>query len=343
MSANKVRYPGPGCVVEFMQGNSPMQALVLEEQGGRLRLYAINRRESSMPAARLLPWSGPSVGAGLSRQRMDEILEEHKKRRAVLAAEVSPLEVWELIQGEVDKASTEWMAGLVWEQPDIDREAALGHALLTAKTHFRFSPPSFEIFPRAVVEARMQEAEAVRAREVFAVTGAQFFQRLWDVYCRKRPPLSPAEFPERDLAEKCKSLLFAYLVDPDATEDAATWKLLIKGLPESPHMPLYLAIAWGLAPEHYNFWLDRIGFDRGEEWADAWREDCDAVRKRIEAVTLGLEAGGLPDRNPDADRSGREERDRPDPHNPASGNVPDYPFVSVDPSSTLDRDDAFFV
>ena len=113
MSANKVKYPGPGCMVEFMQGNSPMQALVLEEQGGRLRLYAINRRESSMPASRLLPWSGPHAGAGLSRQRMDDILEEHKKRRAVLAAEVSPLEVWELIQGEVDKASAEWMAGLV--------------------------------------------------------------------------------------------------------------------------------------------------------------------------------------------------------------------------------------
>ena len=342
MSANKVRYPGPGCVVEFMQGNSPMQALVLEEQGGRLRLYANNRRESSMPASRLLPWSGPSVGTGLSRQRMDEILEEHKKRRAVLAAEVSPLEVWELIQGEVDKASTEWMAGLVWEQPDIDKEAALGHALLTAKTHFRFAPPTFEIFPKAVVEARLQEAEAVRAREVFAVTGAQFFQRLWDVYCRKRPPLSPAEFPERELAEKCKSLIFEYLVDPDATENAATWKLLIKGLPESPHMPLYLAIAWGLVPEHHNFWLDRIGFDRGEEWAEAWQEDCDAVREKAEAVTRGLEAGGLPAQasNMDSLREGEN------PNGPPNANLtgePEYAFVSVDPSSTLDRDDAFFV
>lgn len=342
MSANKVRYPGPGCVVEFMQGNSPMQALVLEEQGGRLRLYANNRRESSMPAARLLPWSGPSVGTGLSRQRMDEILEEHKKRRAALAAEVSPLEVWELIQGEVDKASTEWMAGLVWEQPDIDKEAALGHALLTAKTHFRFSPPTFEIFPKAVVEARLQEAEAVRAREVFAVTGAQFFQRLWDVYCRKRPPLSPAEFPEQELAEKCKSLIFEYLVDPDATENAATWKLLIKGLPESPHMSLYLAIAWGLLPEHHNFWLDRIGFDQGEEWAEAWQEDCNDVREKAEAVTRGLETGELSARAPDAG-SLREGQNPNGPPNADVANEQAYAFVSVDPSSTLDRDDAFFV
>ena len=323
MSANKVRYPGPGCVVEFMQGNSPMQALVLEEQGGRLRLYGLNGRESSMTASRLLPWSGPSVGAGLSRQRMDDILEEHKKRRAALLSQISPLEVWELTQGEVDKASAEWLAGLLWGQPDIDHEAALGHALLTAKTHFRFSPPDFEIFPRAVVEARLQEAESVRAREVFAVTGAQFFQKLWDVYCRKRAPLSPPDFPDPELMEKCKALIFEYLIDPDATENAATWKLLIRGLPESPHLPLFLATAWGLVPEHHNFWLDRIGFDRGEAWADEWQEDADSLREKVAAFITELEAGS--------------------PQDVPGGEVLEHPFVSVDPLSTLDRDDAFFV
>ena len=342
MSANKVKYPGPGCMVEFMQGNSPMQALVLEEQGGRLRLYAINRRESSMPASRLLPWSGPLVGAGLSRQRMDELLEEHKKRRAALAAEVSPLEVWELIQGEVDKASAEWMAGLVWEQPDIDQEAALGYALLAAKTHFRFSPPHFEVFPRAVVEARLQEAEAARAREVFAVTGAQFFQRLWDVHCRKRPPLSPADFPDQELTDKCRSLIFEHLVDPDATENAAVWKLLIKALPESPHLPLHLAVAWGLVPEHYNFWLDRIGFDRGEAWAEAWAEDGAAIRDKAEAVMRGLmEESPLPPR--DAAGSTGDGQSSFTAFDKFSSGRPDYPFVSIDPLSTKDRDDAFFV
>ena len=344
MSMNKVRYPGPGCVVEFMQGNIPMQAMVLEEQGGRLRLYATNRRESSLAAARLLPWSGPSVGAGLSRQRMDDILDERKKQRAALAAQVSPLEIWELIQGEVDKASAEWMAGLVWEQPDIDQEAALGHVLLTSKTHFRFSPPNFEIFSRATVEARLREAETVRAREAFAVTGSHFFQQLWDVYCRKRPALSLAEFPEQELAEKCKSLIFEHLIDPDATENAAVWKLLIKGLPESPHMPLHLATAWGLVPEHHNFWLDRIGFDRGEAWAEAWQEDCAAVRAKAGAVMLALEEGaGLEARAPAAAGVRRKEHGLTDSQSAVFTAAPDYPFVSVDPANALDRDDSFFV
>jgi exoribonuclease-2 len=295
-----------------MQGNSPVQALVLESQGDRLRLYAVNRRESKISAARLLPWSGPSYGADLSRQAMDEALEDRRALRASIAAEISALEVWELTQGEVQKASAEWLAGLVWKAPSVDQEAALGHALLAAKTHFRFSPPDFEIFPESVVEARKAEAETLRIRESFAVTGARFFQALCDIAMRKREPLGERELPDEDLAVKLKAMLTARLADPDKAEDAALWKLLTKGLPDSPHLALMLASAWGLVPEHHNFLLDRIGFDRGEDWADAFAEERRQLR---EAATLTL--AGLPD---DA-----------------------TPYVSVDPASTMDRDDALYV
>ena len=59
MSDTKVRYPGPGCLVEFMQGNTPAQAVVIEEQAGPLRLYGINHRASTLLSTRLLPWSRP--------------------------------------------------------------------------------------------------------------------------------------------------------------------------------------------------------------------------------------------------------------------------------------------
>lgn len=315
MSANKVRYPGPGCLVEYMHGNSPVQAVVLEEQGGRLRLYGINHRESSLPAGRLLPWTGPAIGGGsvpLSRARMDEALEHHRALRATIASEVSAMEVWELTQGEVGKTSAEWLAGLVWEQPGVDHEAALGHVLLTAKTHFRFSPPDFEIFPEEVVQARLEEAEHARLREAFAVTGAQFFHNLWDIHTKKRGPLSPQEEPDEELASKLRQMLLERIADPDSTDDAPVWKLLIKGLPEQPHMPLNLAVAWGLVPEHYNFWLDRAGFERGESWAEVFGAETDTLRNKLASLLTTL------------------------PRN-------DKAFVSVDPAQTTDRDDAFFV
>lgn len=313
MSTHKVRYPGVGCLVEFMQGNSPMQAVVLEEQGDRLRIYALNRRESKLVASRLLPWTGPSLGTGrLSRQYMDEALEERRALRASIASGLSAMEVWELTQGEMQKATAEWLAGLIWEQPGIDQEAALGHVLLAAKTHFRFSPPEFEIFSEQTVEARQAEAESLRVREAFAVTGAQFFQKLQDIALKKRGPLEAAELPEQNLADKLAHMLLARIADPDDPEDAALWKLLVKSLPDSPHLALCLATGWGLVPEHHNFYLDRIGFERGEAWAEPFANECQ---------TLADEAARSLDALPEDDS----------------------PYVSVDPASTRDRDDALWL
>ena len=70
VSGNKaglVKYPGAGCVVEFMQGNSPQIAWVMEEQAGKLRLLLPNRRETTLAANRVLPWAGPQYGAGKNR------------------------------------------------------------------------------------------------------------------------------------------------------------------------------------------------------------------------------------------------------------------------------------
>ena len=50
-----VRYPAPGCIVEYMEGNAVQIAMVTEEVGGRLRLLLPNRRETRLTAARLLP------------------------------------------------------------------------------------------------------------------------------------------------------------------------------------------------------------------------------------------------------------------------------------------------
>lgn len=97
-----VRFPGAGCVVEFMQGNRPQIAWVMEEQGGRLRLFLPNRRETKLAAARLLPWAGPRYDGERSRDDMVALLEEHRQRRDTREADIQPLELWEMVQGEVE-------------------------------------------------------------------------------------------------------------------------------------------------------------------------------------------------------------------------------------------------
>jgi exoribonuclease-2 len=315
MTTAKVHFPSEGCLVEFMHGNSPVPAVVLDARKDRLRLYSVAKREISLSPSRLLPWSGPFLGTGLSRQRTDEILEERRALRDSLAAEISVPELWGLVQGELTSASAEWLAGVLWADPDIDREAALGRALLSAKSHFRFSPPDFEIFDSEVVEKRLAEAENNRMREIAAAAGSRFFHKLWEARNRKRGdplPEEPEEFAAAGLGERLKAMLLARAADPEQTENAVLWKPLIKGLPDDPYLALILAETWELIPEHYNFLLDRIGYERGEAWAREFAGECGELAGACALLAANLE---------------------PD----------DTPYVSVDSAGTIDRDDAFHV
>jgi exoribonuclease-2 len=98
--------------------------------------------------------------------------------------------------------------------------------------------------------------------------------------------------------------------DPENQEHDALWAMLVKGLPDSPHLPVQLLTAWGEVPEHHNFWLDRADYAPGDAW---WRPFAEEAQDIVRAVrNLPLPECGLP-------------------------------FVSIDSASTRDVDDAFFI
>lgn len=283
-----VRYPGPGCVVEFMLGNKPVLAWTLEEQSGRLRLLTIHKREVKLASNRLLPWSGPQYGPNLARADIAEHLARHEAAREAAAASADALEIWELAQGEVARAGVEWFAELIWdkrEAAELDKLAGLGRALLECKTHFKFTPPDFEIHPAEKVETRLRELELTRERERVATTGWQFFQELWAVHSRRQNAVKTALEPE--LAAKLEALLRRRIAQPPGVEDhedAALWKIVAKGLPEDPHLALLLAQAWGILPAHYNYLYDQAGYEPGDAWSERYAEDAAAVRARFQEL-----------------------------------------------------------
>ncbi len=307
-----VRYPGAGCVIEFMQGNAPQIAWVLEEQSGRLRLLLPNRRETSLQAARVLPWPGPAYEKINSRDAALEILERHRAARE--AAVFDPHELWEMAQGEVDSAPAQWFAELAMTDPDVDAVAACGRALMNAKTHFKFNPPNFEVHPEHVVEARLAEQEATRKREELVNRGGSFIRLLWDIHQKKSSASAEAAASALDpeVLERLRRTVLDRIADPDTQEDDALWRMLIKGLPDDPHMPLHLAQAWGLVKLHHNFWLDRSGYAPGDGWSEEFRAETDALLQRV--------------------RSEEE----------AESDVP-LPVISIDAPTTRDVDDAFHI
>ena len=351
-----VRYPAPGCVVEYLEGNAVQIALITEEAGGRLRLLLPNRRETRLNASRLLPWLGPLHGADLGRDEAVRLLEQHKKCREDLASDVPVMDVWEMAQGEVSVAPATWFAELFTSDPSADQVSAYGRALLACKSHFRFQPPDFQVFPADMVEKRLVEEKNRLEREALIAGGAAFLRMLWDVACRKRelppPPAegaSSGEWPSADVAESLEEVLRSRMIDPEGQEFDALWRTLGKGLPDVPHLPLQLLVAWGKVPPHYNFWLDRAGYASGDDWWTAHRDEVDALVRAAESgqmpdAALFTPAAPTPCMCDDAAASIPAAA-------PATsllfepGPLPEspLPFVSIDSASTRDVDDAFHV
>lgn len=315
--SERIAFPSPGCLVESMQENKPVLYWILDAKNDTVRLLAPGGRESKLGVSRLLPWHGPAYGAGKSREEIANILERHAAERERLSGAVDVLEIWEMAQGEVERASSLWLAELAWEGPDADHVAAMGRAALACKTHFKFSPPDFEIYDADTVARKMAEHEAAREREALASVGGEFFRALWAIHDKKRTPLTAEDMPPQELAGLFERMVRDRLADPETQNDAETWKLLTKSLPEDPHLALHLAEAWGLVREHHNFWLDRFGYDEDDAWTEPCADEIVAVADKIAAVAVAeAETAAGP------------------------GGAP---FVSVDPPTTADIDDAFSI
>lgn len=305
-------YPQPGCIVEFLEDNTPKIAIVLEEASGKLRLLLPGRRETKVSPNRLLPWLGPLLPANCSKDEAEKRLEAHQALRRQKKEEISALDAWDMANGEISKAQAGWFAELFETDPDSDTIAACGHALLDCKTHFRFQPPDFIVYDKEFVEKRLCEQKAREEKEALTSTGSAFLKLLWDVACQKRPlPESDSElFPPDEMADRIRALLFARMIDPETDSDESLWRMLSKGLPDVPHLPMQLLAAWGEIPKHYNFWLDRADYARGDAWWQEYKEEVEALADK------GMNPG-LPEC--------------------------ELPFVSIDGSETIDIDDAFYI
>jgi len=298
----------PGTVVEFMHGDQPQLAWVLEESAGRLRILTINRKEMKLPAARLLPWFGPVRESDINRQGIQDILNAHQERRGEIQAGIDVMELWELAQGELDTAPLSWFADLLFEEAGPDEIAALGRAMLSAKTHFKFRPPNFEIWPEEKVELRLRQKAEEKEREAVTSAGQTLLKELWTAYSQGRKPRLP--LLEDELKARLETLLRHKVAGNFDEVEQKIWTAISKGLPDVPHLALLLAQAWGVLLPHHNYLLDEAEY----EWGDVWWESFSSEIEEIETTFSNQ-----------ADEIESEE------------------FISIDASTTRDIDDAFLM
>ncbi len=168
-----------GNIVEYIDRQRILCAVVLEIKNQRLRLLTENNKEVNLSAGRLLHRDGARIDPSIGRTRMVDTLKAVAHKRKALIAKVVIRELWEVLNSEQQWIDVETMTAFCF--PDAtngDHRSAVVRALFDDRLYFRFNPERF--FPNSEEQVErisaQREAEARRRRVI--EEGGEWLRRV---------------------------------------------------------------------------------------------------------------------------------------------------------------------
>ncbi|MCU0539352.1 MAG: exoribonuclease II, partial [Desulfobacterales bacterium] len=156
-----------GNIVEYIDRQRILCAVVLEVKNQRLRLLTENNREVNLSASRLLHRDKTRLDLSMGRSRMVDELKVVAGKRKALIDRVAIRELWEVLNGEQEWIDLDTMTLFCFpESANGDHQAAVIRALFDDRLYFKFNPDRF--FPNSEEQVRrisaQREEEARRQR-----------------------------------------------------------------------------------------------------------------------------------------------------------------------------------
>jgi exoribonuclease-2 len=234
-----------GHVVEFIDHEKILCAVVLEVKKERLRILTENGREVKLAVGRLSHHGLTRIDPGASRVRTLEMLRATAARRRTLAAMIDVRLLWETLNENQSWIDLDTMAGLCFPgQADGEHQSAVIRALFDHRLYFRYDRNQFSPVSRDDVERRIaKEAEAARFRKTVE-TAAQWLKAVRET---DPPPPAPAIEAPADL----ETLLLDYLLHGrDSVHGTLVREILGRaGVPEADGILPILVKTGKLAPD----------------------------------------------------------------------------------------------
>jgi exoribonuclease II len=295
-----------GNIVEYIDRQRILCAVVLEIRDQRLRLLTETNREVNLAAGRLVHRDSTRIDPAMGRTRLVDILKAVASRRRALIEKVVIRELWEVLNSEQQWIDLETMTAFCF--PDAangDHRSAVVRALFDDRLYFKFNPDRF--FPNSEEQveriAAQREAEVRRKRVI--EEGGEWLRRL----LVKNGPAAPAGG------------------EPGAGEFLAVLKSFYLFEKESPDYSL----ARGM--------LERAGLDGAEDLFPVLvRQGVFAEDENIELLRLQVPVGFPAEVQAGAEALlGLVQAERPDGRR---RDLTHLNLFTIDGQSTLDFDDA---
>ena len=129
-----------GSIVEFIDRQKIMCAVILEIKKLRLRLLTESNREVKLSANRLSHRCSSHLDLSLGRDKLVESLKKISSRRKALIDHVDVKELWEVLNSEQEWIDLETMTEFCFpENPTDDHESAVVRAFFENRLYFKFN------------------------------------------------------------------------------------------------------------------------------------------------------------------------------------------------------------
>jgi exoribonuclease II len=173
---------GPGTVVEYIEQQKMVCAVVLEFNDQRVRLLNENGEEASQKIARLSHISKIRLRIGNGREKLVASLKETSASRQALSRTININELWEILSSTGEWVDLSTMTGLCFPvQPNSDHEAAVIRACFDGRAYFKFEQDSFFAHPEDQVAKNLAKEKEKQQREEFiSAAAAWLVQALTD-------------------------------------------------------------------------------------------------------------------------------------------------------------------
>ncbi len=152
-----------GKIVEYIDRQKIICAVVIEVKQQRLRLLNENNREISLSEGRLLHSSKKNLDISMGRDKVVGHLRETSLRRNELLRQINILELWEVLNSEQEWIDLPTMTEFCFPRHvDGDHESAVVRAFFEDRFYFRFKPDGFfpntqEQVERVITQVQVEE------------------------------------------------------------------------------------------------------------------------------------------------------------------------------------------
>jgi exoribonuclease-2 len=157
-----------GNIVEYIDRQRILCAVVVEVRSQRLRLLTENNKEVSLASDRLLHRDRSRLDLNVGRLRTVDLLKEVAAKRKALIDQVCIRELWEVLNTEQEWIDLKTMTGFCFpDHPNGDHESAVIRAFFDDRLYFKFNPDRF--FPNSeeqVAQLEAQRREGARRQRV---------------------------------------------------------------------------------------------------------------------------------------------------------------------------------